>query len=66
VDFTAAVYDNPEKTTHETYHVKPAQRLTLYYELMIFMILIPAIMFIVILLWIKRKPNISQPKSSAV
>ena len=66
VDFTAAVYNNPEKTTHETYHVKPAQRLTLYYELMIFMILIPAIMFIVILLWIKRKPNISQPKSSAV
>jgi len=66
VDFTTVVYDNLDKTTHETYHIKPAQRLTLYYELMVFFILIPAMMFIVILLWIKRKPNISQSKSSAV
>ena len=66
VDFTAAVYDNPEKTTHETYHIKPAQRLTLYYELMVVFISIPAVMFLVILFWLKRKPNISQPKSSAI
>ena len=39
VDFTTAVYDNPEKTTHEEYHFKPAQRLEIYYELMIFIIL---------------------------
>jgi hypothetical protein len=66
VDFTAAVYDNPEKSTHEIYHIKPAQRLTLYYELMIGFILIPAVMFAVILIWLKRKSNIPQPKSSAV
>ena len=66
VDFTAAVYDNPEKTSHETYHIKPAQRLTVYYELMIFIILVPAVMFIVALLWQKRKPNLKPDKSSAV
>ena len=66
VDFTSAVYDNPEKTTHETYHVKPAQRLTTYYELMIFIILIPAVMFVVALLWLKRKPKISDETPGAV
>ena len=66
VDFTAAVYDNPEKTTHETYHIKPAQRLTVYYELMIFIILVPAVMFIVALLWLKRKPEPKESKSGAV
>ena len=66
VDFTTAVYDNPEKTSHEEYHIKPAQRLTTYYELMIFIILIPAVMFIVALLWLKRKPNISETKTGAV
>ena len=66
VDFTAAVYDNPEKTTHETYHIKPAQRLTTYYELMIFIILIPAVMFIVALLWLKRKPEPKHDKPGAV
>ncbi len=66
VDFTTAVYDNPEKTTHEEYHIKPAQRLTTYYELMIFIILIPAVMFVVALLWLKRKPDIPQSKPGAV
>ena len=66
VDFTTAVYDNPEKITHETYHIKPAQRLTVYYELMIFIILVPAVMFIVALLWLKRKPDVQQTKPGAV
>jgi plastocyanin len=66
VDFTTAVYDNPEKTSHETFHIKPAQRLTIYYELMIFIILIPAAMFIVVLLWLKRKPNTPETNSGAV
>ena len=66
VDFTTAVYDNPEKTTHEAYHIKPAQRLTIYYELMTFMILIPAALFIVALLWIKKKPKIQGEKPGAV
>ncbi|HJJ22266.1 MAG TPA: plastocyanin/azurin family copper-binding protein [Nitrosopumilus sp.] len=66
VEFTTAVYDNPEKTSHETYHIKPAQRLTTYYELMIFIILIPAALFIVALLWLKRKPDTPQSKPGAV
>lgn len=66
VDFTSAVYDNPEKTSHETYHVKPAQRLATYYELMLIIILVPGIMFIAALLWLKKKPKISETASSAV
>ena len=66
VDFTAAVYGNPEKTSHEQYHIKPAQRLTTYYELMIVLILVPAAIFIVIIVWLKQKPNIPQEKPGAV
>ncbi len=66
VDFTTAVYDNPEKTTHEIFHTKPAQRLTIYYELMLFIILIPAVMFIAALLWLKRTPKVPEPTSGAV
>ena len=66
VDFTSAVYDNPEKTAHETYHIKPAQRLTTYYELMVVIIIVPAVLFIVAILWLIKKPNIQQGKSTAV
>ncbi|MBT7934455.1 MAG: hypothetical protein HN628_07305 [Thiotrichales bacterium] len=66
VDFTTVVYDNSEKTSHEIYHTKPAQRLEIYYELMIFMILIPAVLFIGALLWVKKKPNFSQNIPGAV
>ena len=66
VDFTTVVYDNPEKISHEVYHSKPAQRLEIYYELMIFIVLVPAVMFIVALLWLKRKPDIPQDKPGAV
>jgi len=66
VDFTTAVYDNPEKTSHETYHIKPAQRLTTYYELMLFIILVPGVLFIGAMLWLKKKPNIPQEKPGAV
>jgi plastocyanin len=66
VDFTTAVYDNPERTSHETYHIKPAQRLTTYYELMLFIILIPGILFIGAMIWLKKKPQISQEKPGAV
>jgi len=66
VDFTAAVYDNPEKTSHEPFHQKPAQRLTTYYQLMIFIILIPGIMFLVALFWLKKKPKIKDETSGAV
>jgi len=66
VDFSTAVYDNPEKTSHEIYHSKPAQRLEVYYELMIIIILVPAVLFIGALLWLKRKPDILQSKPGAV
>ncbi|MGB0856171.1 MAG: cupredoxin domain-containing protein [Nitrosopumilus sp.] len=66
VDFTTAVYDNPEKTDHEAYHSKPAQRLEVYYELMILIILVPAVLFIGALFWLKRKPDIPQSKPGAV
>ena len=66
VDFTGAVYDNPEKTTHEAYHTKPAQRLSFYYELAMAIILIPAAMFVGIIIWLKRSPKIRERKSSAV
>ena len=66
VDFTSAVYDNPEKTSHETYHIKPAQRLTTYYELMIFIILVPAILFLIALFWLKGKPKIPDSTPGAV
>jgi len=66
VDFTAAVYDNPEKISHETYHTKPAQRLTTYYELMLFIILVPGIMFIIAFAWLKKKPKIKDETSAAV
>ena len=66
VDFTGVVYDNPEKTTHEVYHIKPAQRLEFYYEMAMAIILIPAAMFIGIIIWLKKTPKISEGKSSAV
>ena len=66
VDFTGVVYDNPEKTTHEAYHVQPAQRLELYYEMTIAIILIPAVMFIGLVIWMKRTPKIPEGKSSAI
>jgi hypothetical protein len=66
VDFTGAVYDNPEKTTHEAYHIQPAQRLELYYEMTIAIILIPAAMMVALIIWMKRTPKIPEGKSSAI
>lgn len=66
VDFTTAVYDNPEKTSHEIYHTKPAQRLTIYYELMLLIILVPSVMFLVAMFWLKKKPKIKDDTSAAI
>lgn len=54
VDFTTVVYDNPEKTSHEEFHIRPAPRLEFYYELAMVIILIPATMFITIIVWMKK------------
>ena len=66
VDFTTAVYDNPEKSTHQEYHIKPAQRMTIYYELMLLFLLVPAAMFIGILIWMMKKTDKPQSKDGAV
>ncbi len=66
VDFTTVVYDNPEKTGHEVYYSQPAQRLEIYYELMVVIILVPAVLFITVILWLKKKPNLPQSKPGAV
>jgi len=66
VDFTGVVYDNPEKTTHEAYHIKPAQRLEFYYEIAIAIILIPAGMLVGLIIWMKRSPKIPKGKPGAV
>lgn len=57
VDFTAVAYDNPEQSTHEDFHIAPAPRLEFYYEIAIAIIIIPAIMFIFVLYWMKKKPE---------
>lgn len=64
VDFTAVVYDNSEKITHGDYHIKPAQRMQTYYELMVLLIFVPAVLFIIALLWLKKKPEL--PKTGNV
>ncbi len=66
VDFTGVVYDNPEKTTHEAYHIKPAQRLEFYYEIAIAIILIPAGALVGLIILMKRKPKIQEGKPGAV
>ena len=65
-EFSTIVYDNPEKTTHEQIHTKPAQRLEFYYELLLAIILAPAALFIVAIFWMKRKPKNSEPKYGSV
>ena len=60
VDFTAVAYDNPEKSTHEDFHIAPAPRLTFYYEIAVAIIAIPAVLFILVLYWMKKKPEIKK------
>lgn len=58
VDFTAIVYDNPEKSTHGEFQIAPAPRLEFYYEIALAIIAIPAVLFILILFWMKKKPEV--------
>lgn len=60
VDFTTVAYDNPEKSTHEEFHIAPASRLEFYYEIAVGIIAIPAVLFILILYWMKKKPEIKK------
>ncbi len=53
VVFTAMVYDNPEKTTSSEIVVKPAQRIDIYYELLVAIILVPALMLLGLIAYMK-------------
>jgi hypothetical protein len=65
-EFSTVVYDNPDKISHEQIHVKPAQRLEFYYELLTVIILAPAVVFILAIYWMKKKPKSSEPKYGSV
>ncbi len=58
VQFTAIVYENPEKTSFTGDIVQPTQTLQFYYEIAVAIILIPAALFILILWHMKSgKPT---------
>lgn len=58
VDFTAVAYDNPEKSTHAEFQIAPAPRLEFYYEMAVGIIAIPAVLFVWIIYWMKKKPEV--------
>ncbi len=52
------VYDNPEKTTTSEIVVQPAQRMDIYYEFLVAAILVPALMLLGLIAFMKfRKPR---------
>ena len=68
VVFSTIVYDNPEKTTTTEIVVQPAQRLDIYYELLVAMIFTPALMLLGIIIYMKYKKsnNYSQEMSTPI
>lgn len=65
VEFSTIIHDNPDKVAHEKIQTKPAQRLELYYDLMVVIITVPGIFFVFIIFWMKRKTKFSSTKSSS-
>ena len=58
VAFTTIVYDNPEKTSTTEIVVQPARRIDIYYELLVAVIVVPTIMLLGIITFMKfRKPK---------
>ena len=58
VEFTTIVYDNLEKTSTTEIVVQPARRLDIYYELLVAVIVVPTIMLLGIITFMKfRKPK---------
>ena len=68
VVFSTIVYDNPEKTMTTETMVQPAQRLDIYYELLVAIILVPALMLLGIIIYMKFKKsdNPSQEMSTPI
>ena len=52
------MYDNPEKTSTTEIVVQPARRIDIYYELLVVIIIVPTIMLLGIITFMKfRKPK---------
>ena len=70
VVFNTIVYDNSEKTSADEMVIQPARRMDIYYEILVGTITIPAVMLVIIVLYMKyRKPSKtihSEKKSTAV
>lgn len=65
VEFSTIIHDNPDMTSHEQIQTKPAQRLELYYELMIVIVAVPGVIFGLLIFMMKKKPKPSSQKSSS-
>jgi plastocyanin len=63
IEFSTIVHGNADKSAHEEFQAKPAQRLGLYYEIMIVIVVVPGILFVYLIFLIKKKP--SNTKSSS-
>lgn len=63
VVFTAMVYDNQEKTTTSELVVQPAKRIDIYYEILVAVILVPAIMLLGIVMYMKFRKSNGQPRT---
>lgn len=65
VEFSTIIHDNPDMAFHEKIQTKPAQRLELYYDLMMAIIAVPAVLFVCLIFLMKRKSKASSTKSSS-
>ena len=60
LQFTTMVYENLEQTAFTDDIVQPKQTFQFYYEIAVALILIPAVIFIFVLIWMKKKPKIQK------
>lgn len=66
-EFTAMVYENPEKTETTEVVVQPARRIEFYYEMAVGIIAVPGIMLLGIILYMKyKKPTPVSSKSTPI
>lgn len=64
VEFSTIIHDNPSMTSHEQMQTKPAQRLELYYEVMIAIVVVPVVLFGSLIFLMRKKPKSPSKKSS--
>ncbi|MFQ5572866.1 MAG: plastocyanin/azurin family copper-binding protein [Nitrosopumilaceae archaeon] len=68
-DFSAMVYENPEKTQTTEKIVQPKETFQFYYEFAVMIIVVPAIMLLGLVIFMKRKkplPLVSGKKSTPI